>query len=172
MFKRSKQQMMAGFILSVLSGYAAAQTPPPPAQELPSASPAEQQKRLEEAREKMAKRQAELHDQLKITPAQEAAWKAFVQSTEPRLSAGKDGNDAEREKLNAVERMEKNLDNLRDHQARAQARLTALKNLYSSLTPDQQKRFDDHHKQVRKDMQDRMARQMMRHDVAPTAHQR
>jgi Spy/CpxP family protein refolding chaperone len=168
MFQVNKQTIMAA-LLFVVNGYAAAQTAPPP-QDAPPLSPAEQQKRFDEMREKMAKRQAELHDQLKITPAQEAAWKAFVQSSEPRLPSGKDASDLE--KMNAVERMEKNLDNLRDHQARAQARLTALKNLYNTLSQEQQKRFDDHHKQVRKEMQDRMAKQMMRHDANPPAHQR
>lgn len=164
MFGLTKQLIATGLLWSLLSGYAAAQTMPPDA---PPPSPAEQQKRLEEMREKMARRQAELHEQLKITPAQEGVWKAFVQSIEPRLPAAKEAGDAD--KMNAVERMEKNLENLRDHQVRAQARLTALKNLYSSLTPEQQKRFDDHHKQVRKEMQGRMAKQMMRND-APAHH--
>ncbi|WP_374518572.1 Spy/CpxP family protein refolding chaperone [Undibacterium squillarum] len=166
--KRHQQWIISGLLAAVCSSAAWAQTPPPPPPAEPGhphhpAGHMDMEKWQEKARERMAKRQAELHDQLKITAAQEGVWKAFIQSMEPKMPP-KPRDPQEMDKLNAVERMEKNLDSMREHQAQMQTRLTAMKNLYAALNPEQQKIFDEQHKRIKKEMQDRMAKQMMRRD--------
>lgn len=99
----------------------------------------------EQKREKMAQRQAALHDKLKLTPAQEPAWSNFVAAITP--SGAKDGkagwgNHAEMEKLSAPERMEKQLAMSKEREARMNARLAALKPFYAVLTPEQKQIFN------------------------------
>lgn len=93
-------------------------------------------------KEHMAKRQAELHDKLKLTPAQEPAWKTFAASMTPP-ERGKRPDRAEWDKLTAPERMEKMLANMKEHEAKMAARLAAMKTFYAVLTPEQQKVFND-----------------------------
>ena len=99
----------------------------------------------EQMREKMAQHQAALHDKLKLTAAQEPAWKNYVAASTP--TGGKDGkagwgNRAEMDKLSAPERMEKQLAMSREHEARLSARLAALKPFYAVLTPEQKQIFN------------------------------
>jgi hypothetical protein len=84
--------------------------------------------------EHFAKRQARLHDALKITPAQEPAFNAFVASMKP---AAGHGDRAQWASLTAPERMSKRI-------AMMQARLDALNTFYSTLTPEQKKLMDQH----------------------------
>lgn len=81
--------------------------------------------------ERSAKRQAALHDALKITPAQEPAFNAFAASMKPAMH----GDRAQWAGLSAPERMSK-------HIAMMQARLDALNTFYSTLTPEQKKLMD------------------------------
>jgi hypothetical protein len=81
--------------------------------------------------EHFAKRQAALHDALKITPAQEPAFNAFVASMKPAHH----GDRAQWASLSAPERMAKRI-------AMMQARLDALNTFYSTLTPEQKKLMD------------------------------
>ena len=99
----------------------------------------------EQMREKMAQRQAALHDKLKLTAAQEPAWTNYVAASTP--SGGKDGkagwgNRAEMEKLSVPERMEKQIAMSKERDARMNARLTALKPFYAALTPEQKQIFN------------------------------
>lgn len=80
----------------------------------------------EQMREKMAQRQAALHDKLKLTPAQEPAWKNYVAATAPTGNMQGWGNRAEMEKLSAPERMEKQLAMTKDREATMSTRLAAL----------------------------------------------
>ncbi|MBC3932504.1 Spy/CpxP family protein refolding chaperone [Undibacterium curvum] len=161
----------------VLSAAASAQSvppqppPPPPhgahGQEgAPGHHAMDMAKWQEKMKERMAKRQAELRDLLKLTPAQEPAWKTFVQSMEPKgMTLPQDPK--EMDKLSTPERMERSLERMKEHQASLQNRLAALKNFYGSLTPEQQKLFDENHRRIKKDMQDRMAKEMQRKDGPP-----
>jgi len=113
----------------------------------------------EKMKEHMAKHQAEMHDRLKITSTQESAWKTFSQAMAaanmpPRTQ------ESDIEKLNTPERMALSLARMKQHEATMQTRLNAVKTLYAILTPEQQKIFDEGHNRMRKDMQERMARQM------------
>ena len=95
-------------------------------------------------KEHMEKRQAELHDKLKLTANQEPAWKAFTASMAPAERGQAQRPDrAEWEKLSAPERMEKMLERSKQRQDAMATRLTAVKKFYAQLTPEQQTVFND-----------------------------
>jgi hypothetical protein len=106
------------------------------AAEVPAQAPQQHQHLSREQRqaridEFFARREAKLHDALKITPAQEPAFNAFVASMKPAPH----GDRAQWANLTAPERMQK-------HIAMMQARLDALNTFYSTLTPEQKKLMD------------------------------
>ncbi|MFZ6688918.1 Spy/CpxP family protein refolding chaperone [Undibacterium sp. SXout11W] len=113
----------------------------------------------EKMKEHLAKHQAEMHDRLKITSAQEPAWKTFSQAMAPANMPPRP-QESDVEKLNTPERMALSLARMKQHEATMQTRLNAVKTLYAVLTPEQQKIFDEGHNRMRKEMQERMARQM------------
>ena len=90
--------------------------------------------------EHMAKRQAALHDALKLTPAQEPAWTAFVNATAPAPHAPVDR--AALANLSAPERMERMIAMHNERSVKMEAHLAALKTFYAQLTPEQQSLFD------------------------------
>ena len=92
--------------------------------------------------ERMEHRKAELHDKLKLKPEQEAAWNTFVEKMKPAQPMERP-NWEELKKLPAPDRMGKMLDMMKAHEARMEDRLAALKEFYATLTPDQQKVFDE-----------------------------
>jgi len=83
--------------------------------------------------------QKKLHDALKLTETQEAAWKTFTAQMAPgrhmycgKKAAGK----------TAPERMEAMLGMMRRHLRATKKRTDAVKTFYAALTPEQQKAFD------------------------------
>ncbi len=113
-----------------------------------SAAPAGAQMQHEHGRpspEKMAehaaRREAALHDALKLTPQQESAWTTYI----AKMHAGQPmqrPNHEQMEKMPAPERMEKMLAMMRDRERRLSDRLEATKPLYAVLTPTQRTVFD------------------------------
>jgi periplasmic protein CpxP/Spy len=98
----------------------------------------------EQRAELRAKRVARLHDELRITPAQEAAWKSFVASMQPQARGqGQRPDRAAWANLSAPERMAKVIDMQKRRTVAMEQRLGALNSFYSVLTPDQKKVFDD-----------------------------
>jgi protein CpxP len=96
---------------------------------------------------KMEKRQEELHAKLKLTAAQEPAWRTFVDQTKPpQRDANKDKQHHEDRaawaKLTTPERMEKFLARMQTREQFLTVRLDAVKTFYAVLTPAQQKTFD------------------------------
>lgn len=91
--------------------------------------------------ENIAKRQARLHDQLKLTAAQEPAWTTFIAAA-PKPS-GPRGEHQEMEKLAAPERLERSIAVSRQRIAVQETQLASLKTFYAVLTPEQRKVFDD-----------------------------
>lgn len=89
----------------------------------------------------LAQRQAKLHEQLKLTAAQEPAWQAYVAATAPQPATAR-AERTSNAQLPAPERMEKRLEMAKQHLAKQEARLAALKTFYAVLTPEQQKTFD------------------------------
>ncbi|MBS0308610.1 MAG: Spy/CpxP family protein refolding chaperone [Proteobacteria bacterium] len=92
--------------------------------------------------EHMAKRQAALHDKLKLTAAQEPAWQTFAASmTPPPRDARPDRN--EWKNMSAPDRMEKMLAKMKERETKMGEHLAAMKTFYAQLTPEQQKVFND-----------------------------
>lgn len=116
----------------------------------------------ETMREHMQKRQAALHDQLKLTAAQAPAWKTYVTAVTPS-DMGKQWSDrAAMEKLSAPERLEKHIAMQNDRDSRMTTHLAALKTFYAVLSPEQQQGFNKqtmhggkhrHHHEGREKMQ-------------------
>jgi Spy/CpxP family protein refolding chaperone len=91
----------------------------------------------------MAKRQARLHDELKLTSAQEPAWAAFVAAIKPAPLDGKPDRAAWAS-MTAPARMEKMIALSKERTARMEQHLQALNKFYATLTPEQKKVFDQH----------------------------
>lgn len=104
--------------------------------------------RRQHMQERMAKRQAELHDKLKLSAAQEPAWKTFTDRMNPGNPPARP-DDAELANLSAPERMERGLAMMKEGEKRMADRLAAVKEFYAVLTPEQQKIFNDEFAQRR-----------------------
>ncbi|MBB5391087.1 MULTISPECIES: Spy/CpxP family protein refolding chaperone [unclassified Herbaspirillum] len=137
-----KTRILAGIAAASISAVtvaAFAQVPPPEGQHGRAPS-AEQIARFEQMR---AKRQAELHDKLKITASQEAAWKLFLDKTQPApFDPAARPSKEEFAKLTTPERLDKKLEFMRKREAFAEQRIAATKEFYAALSPEQQKTFD------------------------------
>ncbi|WP_020655701.1 Spy/CpxP family protein refolding chaperone [Massilia niastensis] len=96
-----------------------------------------------------AEHQAKLRDALKLTPAQQPAWDAFVASMTPDRKGERAGRPdrAAWDSLSAPQRMQKRIDMQKERTARMEARLSALNSFYTVLTPEQRKVFDEQSKQ-------------------------
>jgi protein CpxP len=90
--------------------------------------------------ERMAKRQAALHDKLALTPGQEAAWQAFTAKMQATVPARSDARPAK--PLTAPERAERKASFLQVAQQQAASRVQPIKEFYAVLSPEQQKIFD------------------------------
>jgi protein CpxP len=94
------------------------------------------------AQEKV-RRATALHDKLKITPEQEAAWKTYLTATQGKLGDREAPLSKEAmSKLNAPQRMEHQLNGMKSHLTHFEARVAATKTFYATLSPEQQKVFD------------------------------
>jgi len=91
--------------------------------------------------EQRAQFRARRHDELKITPAQETAWNAFVASMQP--PARQQHDRAAWANLTAPERMAKTIDRQKQRTAALEQRQGALNTFYSVLNADQKKTFDE-----------------------------
>lgn len=139
---------VAGLGLSLNSGLYAQNMPTADGH---AAAPMEHSKMAEKMQERMSKHRAAIHDKLKLSAAQEPAWKSFVEATTPgQRPAAPDRK--EMDKLNTPERMEKMLERFKEHQSRMEQHLAALKTFYAVLTPEQQKIFDDSHRHLQQHM--------------------
>jgi hypothetical protein len=85
---------------------------------------------------------AGLHDKLKLTAQQDPAWKKFA-AVNPMADKSTRPDQAEMDKLNAPQRLEKGLEHMKVMETRMTEHLAALKEFYAVLTPDQQKIFDE-----------------------------
>jgi protein CpxP len=90
--------------------------------------------------ERMAKRQAALHDKLALTPAQEPAWQVFTAKMQATMPARSDARPAA--PLTAPERAERSAAFLQVAQQQAASRVQPIKEFYAVLSPEQQKIFD------------------------------
>jgi Spy/CpxP family protein refolding chaperone len=98
-------------------------------------------------------RQSRLHEALKLTEKQEAAWKSYVQKITPKAEGVEEGKRFDREafqKLSTPERLEKLLEFARKRDEFLSARLAVVKSFYAELTPEQKKTYDEFHFPTRK----------------------
>jgi Spy/CpxP family protein refolding chaperone len=102
-----------------------------------------QEQRQARMAEFMAKRQAKLHDELKLTKAQEPAWSTFVNAVKPTPLANRPDR-ATWASLSAPARMEKMIAMSKERTARLEQHLQALNTFYATLTPEQKKVMDRH----------------------------
>ena len=89
-----------------------------------------------------AKNLADLHDKLKLTPAQDVAWRAFSQTFQPPTQAFPRPDLSEMEKLSTPERLDKMQGLKAQHDALMQKRIDATKTFYAELSAEQKKIFD------------------------------
>ena len=92
--------------------------------------------------EHVAKHLAKLHDQLKLTEAQEGAWQTFVKQMTPTAPPTRP-DWSEWSSLPAPERMDKLLALMQARQNQLANRASAVKAFYKELTPEQQKIFNE-----------------------------
>jgi hypothetical protein len=90
--------------------------------------------------ERMAKRQAALHEKLALTPAQESAWQVFTAKMQATVPTRSDASPAK--PLTAPERAERKAAFLQVAQQQAASRVQPIKEFYAVLSPEQQKIFD------------------------------
>lgn len=96
----------------------------------------------ERMKELFEKRQAQLHDKLKLNANQESAWNAYIAKVRPTdVPARPDRSEIE--KLPAPERMDRMLNFMKEGEKRMADRAAATKEFYAALTPEQQKIFND-----------------------------
>lgn len=131
--------MVAAFGSGLSTQAMAADSAPPPPD---GQKPGWQDMSTEKMRERMAKRQAALHDQLKLTPAQEPAWKTYLAAMVPPPMSKVEHDPAMMDKMTAPERMEKMLEMTKGRETLITSHLAALKTFYAVLTPSQQQIFD------------------------------
>lgn len=104
-------------------------------------------KMAEKMKAGMAKHLADLHDKLKLSAAQEPAWKTFTDAITPGAMPAHPDRAA-MEKMTAPERMEKMLALSKERQVKMESRLAALKTFYAVLTPEQKKIVDASHRSM------------------------
>jgi protein CpxP len=117
--------------------------------EFAALSPEQRQARMAEFKakrgERHAARQARLAESLKLTPAQQPVWQAFVASMTPVQKGERGGQRMTKEQraaLTAPQKLERRIAMQKQRTARMEARLSALNSLYAALTPEQRKVFD------------------------------
>ncbi|XLZ68206.1 Spy/CpxP family protein refolding chaperone [Massilia sp. SR12] len=93
--------------------------------------------------EHMDQRAKRMHEALKITPAQEGAWQAYLSALQSNMPQRGQFDHAAFKQMPAPERMEKRIEISRSRIQRMESNLAATKTFYAQLTPEQQKLFDE-----------------------------
>lgn len=136
-----RKSMLIGFTVLGMAAAQAQETQP--AHQPHGARPSKEQMQAKMA-DMYAKRQARLHDLLKLTAQQESAWATYQAAIKP---AALDGNRPEHKpfnKLTAPERLNLALEMTRKREAFLETRVKAVSAFYSQLNPAQQTLFDEH----------------------------
>ena len=85
-----------------------------------------------------------LKEQLKLTEAQEAAWKQFTDAMHPPAPPAPQER-VDWSKLTTPQRLDRMQELADKHHAAMRQRHDAIRTFYAQLTPEQQKVFDDFH---------------------------
>jgi Spy/CpxP family protein refolding chaperone len=107
-----------------------------------------------------------LHDALKLTAEQEPGWKKLIDSEQPKPSAAQ---PVDWSKLTAPQRAEKMLELSKVRQEQMGEHVVALKAFYATLTPVQQKTFEDFHMSPRNGMRSKSDPASPKVEKAPVA---
>jgi hypothetical protein len=99
----------------------------------------------EEVQKRIQTHQERLHQRLKLSAEQEAAWTRFAQKASPKPDLLQRPDPEIFRTLTTPERTEKLLCLSKAHQTFLSTRLKALKIFYALLTSEQQKTFDKVH---------------------------
>lgn len=93
--------------------------------------------------ERMERRTQRMHGALKITPAQEGAWQAYMSALKSNMQQRPHFDRAAFKSMPAPERMEKRIEMAKSRILRMENNLAVTKTFYAQLTPEQQKLFDE-----------------------------
>ncbi len=118
------------------------------AQELASRHCQAQTRMVECVQANVLKNQDQLLMALDLSPLQQPVWQDYLRSLSNSTAVNGKPKRTERlamDKLTTPERLEQQLDQLKEQEAKIAANLVALKTFYAALTPDQQKAFDEYH---------------------------
>ncbi|MDR3390882.1 MAG: Spy/CpxP family protein refolding chaperone [Sulfuriferula sp.] len=148
MFKNRKQLLLAvavaGAGVMAMSNYARSADVMPCGPQMQQPPSDEQRAKFAE---RMHEREMKLHDDLKLTSAQEGAWKTFIDQMKPPVMAAGGMHRPSKEEMDketAPERMQQRLDMMKKMEAHMEQESAALKKFYAVLTPDQKKVMDEH----------------------------
>ena len=92
--------------------------------------------------ERRAAREKKLHEMLKLTPSQNAAWTTYLGAAQPMKQPGERMARGVRRAMAAPKRMEQRVAMAKQRVARMETELAALNTLYAVLTPEQKGVFD------------------------------
>ena len=122
---------------------AAGENSAPTAQQRQPRDPARMREQMQQRMEKRHERHlADLQARLQLTPAQQGAWADFAQAMQPPKRPAMDRQAMDQ--LTTPERIDRMRTLRAERAAEADRRGDATKAFYASLTPAQQKTFDQH----------------------------
>lgn len=139
--------LLAGLMLPLgLATASLAQTDGPPA--TPPSPAGDMHHHHGDPAERRAHMADHLRTVLQLTPAQEPALTAFLDSMKPPEGAGMDRHDRDMDHdadahLTTPQRLDQMLAHMDQMHTRMEAHVQAVKTFYAQLTPSQQKAFDD-----------------------------
>ncbi|KQQ47646.1 hypothetical protein ASF61_03175 [Duganella sp. Leaf126] len=137
-----RKSILIGFtVLGMAAAHAQDAAPQDKPQHSQRATPEQRHAKMEEM---YARRQARLHDQLKLTAQQESAWAAYQAAVKPAPRTGERPPRGEFAKLSSPERLSKMIEMTKLREDKMQQHLTALTAFYNQLTPEQKATFDQH----------------------------
>ena len=137
-----RKSILIGFTVLGMAAAQAQDTTPPAGRHGAGVGKEQMQAKMAEM---YAKRQAKLHDLLKLTAQQESAWANYQAAIKPAAAgAGATGDHKSFATLSAPDRLSKMIDMTKQHEAKMEATLPALTAFYGQLTADQKAIFDDH----------------------------
>jgi hypothetical protein len=137
-----RKSILIGFTVLGMAAAQAQDTTPPAGRHGAVVSKEQMQAKMAEM---FAKRQAKLHDLLKLTAQQESAWATYQAAIKPAATgAGAAGDHQSFATLSAPDRLSKMIEMSKQHEAKLEATLPALTAFYGQLTTEQKAIFDDH----------------------------
>lgn len=143
--KQLHARMISGFIAAAVLATAVHAAPAAPEQGNPDRGAMQGMHHGRDGgdfKERIARRQAALHDKLKLTGDQEAAWKTYISAATPPARPARPDR-AQWEKMSAPERMERMMTMMKEREGRMATHLAAMKTFYATLSPLQQQIFND-----------------------------